>query len=263
MKLLELALKHLEDLRQLEEQLQTKLQAQEKDIADKTLRLSKSNGTFQYYSEIKNKRFYIRKKNIQQAKTLAQKDYDKKLIPYIAKNIASLEEFTKNYSPQKCINCFSKLPTARKLLVTPVFIDDNTYVKQWQTQKFELKSDTPEDNLFTPKNEHVRSKSEVIIASILKAKGVPYHYEFPVKISSSITFHPDFFCLNKRTRQEFYWEHCGRMDDPEYARGVVKRLSLYARKNIISGKNLILTMETHEHPLSTKDVEQLVETFLQ
>ena len=91
MKLLELALKHLEALRQLEEQLQTKLQAQEKDIADKTLRLSKSNGTFQYYSEIKNKRFYIRKKNIQLAKTLEQIDYYKKIVTYISKNISRLE----------------------------------------------------------------------------------------------------------------------------------------------------------------------------
>ena len=68
--------------------------------------------------------------------------------------------------------------------------------------------------------------------------------------------------MNKRTRQEFYWEHCGRMDEPEYARSMVKRLSLYSRKNIIPGKNLILTMETYEHPLNTKDVEQLVESFL-
>ena len=97
---------------------------------------------------------------------------------------------------------------------------------------------------------------------MLNNKGIPYHYEVPVKINSSITFHPDFFCLNKRTRQEFYWEHCGKMDDPEYSGDLVRRLTLYAQKNIIPGKNLILTMETLKTPLNTKDVERTIETFL-
>ena len=257
-----MALKQLETLKQLELQLRAQIQEQQKNTSEKPLRLSKSNGIFQYYIEINNKRSYIKKKNIQLAKTLAQRDYNKKLIPCIAKNIDILENFTRSYSPQNCINCFSSLPTARKLLVTPVFMDDTTYARQWQAQKFEPKRDPPEGSYFTQKDEHVRSKSEVIIANILNTKGVPYHYEYPVKISSSVTFHPDFFCLNKRTRREFYWEHCGKMDNPEYSGDLVKRLALYAQKNIICGKNLILTMETLEHPLNTKDVEKVIETFL-
>ena len=114
----------------------------------------------------------------------------------------------------------------------------------------------------TTKEEKVRSKSEVIIANMLNTKGIPYHYEFPVKINSSLTIYPDFLCLNKRTRQEFYWEHCGMMDDSGYSRELVKRLALYAQKNIIPGKNLILTMETREQPLNTKDVERVIDALL-
>ena len=259
MKLLEQAVNQLEALKQVD----WKIRQQLKDDSGETLRLSKSNGTFQYYLEIKDKRTYIRKKNLQVARALAQRDYNKKLEHFIAKNIAILEQFTKNYAPETYVNCFSKLPAARRVLVKPIFLDDATFTKQWQAQKFEPNKDFPKGNLFTKKEEHVRSKSEVIIANLLNSNGVPYHYEAPVIINNSLTLHPDFFCLNKRTRQEFYWEHCGMMDDSEYSARLVHRLSQLAQKNIIPGKNLILTMETMEHPLNTKDVERVIKVFLE
>ena len=258
MELLEQAENQLKFLQQLGQKLQEQLKSSPTEI----LRLSKSNGQFQYYAEIQKKRTYIRKKNIQLAKDLAQRDYNKKLLPYIKKNITSLKAFTKTYSLQKAQECFSKLPTARKLLVKPFFIDNITYAKQWQLQKFEPNNDTPQGNYFTTKYEHVRSKSEMIIANMLNTKGIPYHYEVPIKINSNLIFHPDFLCLNKRTRQEFYWEHCGMMDDSGYSGKLVKRLAIYAQKNIIPGKNLILTMETREQPLNTKDIEKVIDALL-
>ena len=97
---------------------------------------------------------------------------------------------------------------------------------------------------------------------MLNSKGIPYHYEVPVKISKEVTLHPDFFCLNKRTRQEFYWEHCGKMDDPDYSQKLVNRLAIYAQKDIIVGKNLILTMETQKQPLNIKVVEKVIAALL-
>ena len=241
--------------------IEKQIQAQLANVPAEILRLSKSNGQLQYYSEANKKRTYIRKKNIQFAKKLAQRDYNKKLIPYVRKNIHMIEQFLKGYSPEKCINCYSNLPMARKLLVEPFFVDAQSYAKQWQSQKYEPKKEFPIENFLTTKKERVRSKSEIIIANMLNSKGIPYHYEFPVKINNSLTLYPDFYCLNKRTRQEFYWEHCGKMDNPEYAIRLVQRLGLYAQKNIIVGKNLILTMETREQPLNTKDVERIIQAL--
>ena len=79
---------------------------------------------------------------------------------------------------------------------------------------------------------------------------------------NKLPLYPDFLCLNKRTRQEFYWEHCGMMDDFEYSGNLVTRLSIYAQKNIILGKNLILTMETRKQQLNTKDIEKVIEALL-
>lgn len=259
MELLQLAQNQLILLKNLKE----KLLKEQATPLEGILRLSKSNGTFQYYVEYENKRTYIKKKNLQLAKKLAQREYQAKLIPQISKNIKTLENFTSTYSPSNCENCYSKLPLARRLLISPIFLDNTTYAKQWQAQKFEPNKDFPQGNFFTTRDEHVRSKSEVIIANELNTKGIPYHYEAPLKINSTLTFHPDFLCLNKRTRQEFYWEHCGMMDDFVYSGNLVKRLAIYAQKNIIPGKNLIITMETREQPLNTKDVERVIKAFLE
>ena len=259
MELLENAKRQLLLLTRIEQSIQT----QQKETPKECLRISKSNGVFQYYTIKNGKRCYIRKKNLKIAQDIAQRDYNKKITAFLKENIQALRLFTKHYSPQKCENYYKELPAARKLLIKPAFLDKETFAKNWQSQKYEPNRDFPEGKFFTTKDEHVRSKSEVIIANLLYNKGIPYHYETPVKISSTLTFHPDFLCLNKRTRQEFYWEHCGKMDDSEYSSNLVKRLAIYAQKNIIPGKNLILTMETLEQPLNTKDIERIIEAYLE
>ena len=228
MELLEKAKNQLVLLNKIEQTIQEQLKGAPKEI----LRVSKSNGVFQYYTFKNGKRTYIPKKQKQLAQAIAQKDYNKKMEMLIKKNIHALKLFTKHYSPQKSENYFQRLPPARKILIKPFFLDKETYAKQWQAQKYEPNRDSPTGNFFTTKDEHVRSKSEVIIANLLNTKGIPYHYETPVKINTSLTLK------------------------------LVKRLAIYAQKNIFPGKNLILTMETQEQPLNIKDVEKVIDAFL-
>ena len=79
---------------------------------------------------------------------------------------------------------------------------------------------------------------------------------------TSITLHPDFLCLNTRTRQEFYWEHFGLMNDPTYSNNAAGKLRLYTENGILAGRNLIITMETQEEPLSTQTIGKLITEFL-
>ena len=81
MKLLLHVQEEVKNLMQLKKTLLLQLQNEREEI----LRLSKSNGQFQYYIQNKSKRIYIRKKNIQIARELAQRDYNCSLIPYITK----------------------------------------------------------------------------------------------------------------------------------------------------------------------------------
>ena len=228
-----------------------------------TLRISKSHKSIQYYKiERQNKRVYILKKHRGEAQKLAQRDYLEKLLACLKKNLRATNYLIKKYNPESLYKCFSTLPLARKVLVNPLILSPQEYARQWQLKEYEHKPDAPQGNLETRKGEKVRSKSEVIIANLLNTHNIPYHYEYPVQMRRGLTFHVDFLCLNPRTRQEFYWEHCGKMDDSEYATNLVSRVNEYARKGIIVGKELILTMETAQTPLNTKDVEGMIEVFL-
>ena len=160
-------------------------------------------------------------------------------------------------------------------LVTPLTLPDERFAKDWLATEYKKKQ-IPEDapQLFTDNGEQVRSKSEVIIANSLKATGIPYRYEVPLtlnrraeiaKTSRSLalcTFHPDFYCLNLRTRKEFIWEHFGMMDDAEYAARAVERLLLYQQNGYLPGKNLIITIETSRVPFSSRAAKQIIEEYL-
>ena len=239
-----------------------KIQIFLKTAPKENLRTCKKGRGYQFYVEKNKKRTYIAKKNIQVAQKIAQRDYFKKLLPLLLQNTSNIQQFIAQYNPKQLEQCFLSLPQARKQLVRPVFIDDQTFLNQWESRTYEPKKDQPDGSLRTFKNESVRSKSEVIIANLLYTKNVPYYYEYPVELKNGLTVYPDFLCLNKQTRQEIYWEHCGRMDDSEYTDYITRKLSEYSKKGIILGKNLILTFESSVTPLETKHVERLIEVFL-
>ena len=205
------------------------------------------------------------------ARSLIQNDYDKKTIPAIEAEIKELKDFIKAYKIKCSDTVYQKLASTRRQVVTPLTLDDEAYAAAWLKVEYRRKK-IPEDapQLFTDNNEQVRSKSEVIIANALKAAGVPYRYEFPLLVDRNAAdadtdfcqLHPDFYCLNLRTRQEFAWEHFGMMDDPEYAAHAAEKLELYAENGFFPGKNLIITMETSAKPLSSKLLKSVIQTYL-
>lgn len=67
----------------------------------------------------------------------------------------------------------------------------------------------------TARGEAVRSKSEVIIANMLHAKGIDYLYEAPLEFEG-ISKYPDFTIEDDDTGITYYWEHCGMLHDPGY-----------------------------------------------
>lgn len=240
-----------------------------------SLRITQSNHVTQYYHRDNPKDTcgqYIPVKNLKLAKQLAQKDYDKKLIISLKKELKILEKTLNEYR-----SLSKKIPLAEKLLekfhlsrqklITPVRLSDEEFIKNWQNvmyEKKEIPSDIPEH--LTASNEQVRSKSECIIADTLKRMNIPYHYEYPIRIISEYgetkIFHPDFICLNIRTRQEFIWEHLGIMDNSEYATAAIRKLKLFEKNGIFPGKNLILSTETANLPINTKQIEKIAIQYL-
>ena len=258
------------------QKLQTILEEKEKQLKKQPrghLRIAQRHGRNQFYHYTDAdfpKGCYIRLKNISFARSLAQKDYDSELIKIIQKEITALQNLLNSTEHGSAIQkLYENLCPARQMLITPVTLTDKQYTSQWQNITWVGKP-FKEDSLIntTARNEHVRSKSEVLIADALTRHGIPYRYEYPVELrrtpgdSSTVTFYPDFLCLNVRTRSEFYWEHFGRMDDPEYANKTAGKLRLYTENGILPGRNLIITMETAAIPLNTRQIENLIKEYL-
>ena len=139
--------------------------------------------------------------------------------------------------------------------------DDERYAKRWQAKDFGTWYNCMSVHT-TRKMENVRSKSEVLIADRLLAQGVPYHYESVFECYDGTHVNPDFRVLNKRTRKEFFWEHLGRMDDPQYCAHCVDKIEKYSRSGVVLGRNLIITMESSLRPMSTWFIDQTIHDFL-
>lgn len=68
----------------------------------------------------------------------------------------------------------------------------------------------------TERGDLVRSKSELVIADKLFARGVEYAYEQPLVLPNGRIRYPDFTIADHARGMTFYWEHLGLLDDPGY-----------------------------------------------
>lgn len=243
------------------------------------IRISQNGGHPEYYlvaerGSLRGKYLPHSQKTL--ARQLIQKDYDARLIKLLQNEITALQIYLKQTDQGRAIpELYDSLCPARRALITPAILTNEQYTARWQEVSWTGRPFAPDTPyICTARGERVRSKSEVIIADTLLRYNIPYRYEFPITLKrinpddirrdfgSSITLYPDFLCLNTRTRTEFYWEHFGLMDDPDYSKNAAGKLRLYTENGILPGRNLIITMETQTEPPSIKALEKLIEEFL-
>ena len=211
------------------EQLQEKVKKSLEKAPEGSLVISKSGGKEQYYHKTQReqkKGTYILKENMKLICALAQKDYDKKFLEFTEKNKKLIEKLLELLSRLEIKDVYYKQSQARQNLTKPHIMSDEQYVEQWLNVKYtgkEFAQNTP--MLITERGERVRSKTEKIIADKLFAMGIPYRYEYPVKIKGYGYVYPDFALLN-------------------------------------AGKNLIVTYETSQYPLNMKVVENMLREFV-
>lgn len=229
------------------------------------LRVSKSNGCPQYYYIEKKgdtKGTYINNENWELAVKLVRKKYYRDVIKACEKETALLNELIELYNDSVMEDIYYSMNADRCKLISPLWLSDDEYAKKWLEQEYDRKGFRPEDpEHYTDKSERVRSKSEVMIANRLAAKGFPRIYELPLAINGK-TIHPDFTVLNPRTREIFIWEHLGRMDDPQYIKDAIDRLIEYKKAGYYIGVNLIITFETSKHPLNNKEIDAMIDRYL-
>ena len=186
---------------------------------------------------------YISKDNIGKAEQIATYDYLKETLKRINLELNQIDRVLKAFVKSSPEEYYNTLTPARQNLIKSFDENDETDFR-------------------TVKDERVRSKSEILIANALERKGVPYKYECPIIFNELGVIHPDFTALNVKKRKVIYWEHLGKMDDPDYARKNAFRINVYQKHGLFLGDSLIITMETSTLPLDVKLVDELINHYL-
>lgn len=230
------------------------------------LRICSHGNRTQYYKREDPKDFngvYIRDSDVKLARKLAQKEYDKKVLFSVEKELQAIKKYFSNIPATSPEQIYESLHRARKKLVVPIKQPLEEYVQEWENVSYQGKVfEEGVPQMYTAKGERVRSKSEVIIADSLYREGISYRYEYPLHLKNGTVFYPDFTVLNTDTRQEIYWEYMGMMDDAEYVEGAIYKLMVYEQNGIFSGKNLIFTYETKRCPFNQKRIKQIIKQYL-
>lgn len=235
-----------------------------KDVPNLRFEVSRSNGNHQYLWVDKDtkKRSYAGKADLELLAQVAQRDYlnamDKKLRSMRLK----LWRLLKQYDVMDLYDIYNNLSDGRKRLVNPVLVSTDEYVAKWLDDKYESMPFDESNHFYSNNGVRVRSKSELMIANSLEKYGVPYKYEKSIVLNGKTVVVPDFDCLNIRTRSEFVWEHFGMMDNMAYANKNVMKIDKYQTSGFLPGKNLIITFESSQNPLSTKTIENVIREYL-
>ncbi len=228
-----------------------------KGLPNKRIRVSTSNNCVQYYfvDPENGKNQYAKNSEYTLVKKMIQREYE---VAVNNKLKIMKKEFQK--AIRKCDfedihSIYKKLPLSKKNMVVPIIETDDMYIERWKLEHTgNQNSYYDEGKLVTNNGEKVRSKSEKIIADLFEKYNVPYVYEPYLELSIGHIVYPDFALLNVRERKTIYWEHLGLIDIEDYAKKNLEKIYDYNRSGYHLGDNLILSMETQDVPLNTKDV---------
>ena len=91
---------------------------------------------------------------------------------------------------------------------------------------------------------------------------VPFWNAIYIFLHSRGWVKPDFTALNVRTRRIRYWEHYGKMGDPDYCADNLEKTLDYERDGYFPGTHLIITHETQERPADTRLLEAVARHYL-
>ena len=235
-----------------------------KEFPKGKLLLSFEGPYVKWYQSDGHKKTYIKKKDKVIAEKLATKKYLSALLEDLEKEKSATDMYLRH-----CIKNEGKADALFEssfefqTLLSPHFFPLSKELDDWMKLPYKNNLNYPEH--LTQKvgpNEFVRSKSEAIIAKILKQNKIPYRYEAQLLLGE-IELYPDFTIRHPRTGEYYYWEHFGLLDNNNYVKNMHNKMKLYTTNGIMPGINLITTYETKENPLTFEMVELLVKYYFQ
>jgi hypothetical protein len=239
------------------------------DAPDGTVRVTTSKDKVQFIQCVEDGReagyklSYIKKDDMALAYRLAQKSYDQKVKKLVDRRLKQLDKLTEEYEDNEIEEIYNILHPVRKTLIKPVEMPWEQMLAEWKNTPYagkEFSLGLPE--IYTKKGERVRSKSEKILADTFYDMGIEYKYECPLQLKGFGVVYPDFTFLRKRDGREIYWEHDGRMDDPDYAEKAIRKINSYITNGIFPGDRLILSFESSGVVISDKIIKRIITKYL-
>ncbi len=229
---------------------------------------SKSNGREQLYridGDTHTKK-YLKSGEIIKYAGIIQQDYDQKInkkLQRIQKKLNRIANDIKEADITEIKMVYEKQSNAKKQYIKPIIESDEEFIAKWYAEHKGSQNTFPiEGNIYTERGEHVRSKSEKILADLFNRCNIPYVYEPMIKLANGHRAYPDFVLLNKESRQSIYWEHLGLIDQEEYATKNMEKLHEYEEGDLKLGENLMISMESTKKGFNTKIVEKQIQRII-
>lgn len=236
---------------------------------DGELKCYKFNDYYRWYilneKDKKKRRRYLNKSEQALAESLALKGFIKDVLKDEKQELNAIQLYLRHCSEFERGNTYfgrneeyARLlePHSRKQLQS-----QSAAVQTWLDNYQTNPDNHPEElRVMTRAGFMVRSKTERDILHALIDHHVPFKYEH-ITHTDIGDLEPDFTILHPTTGEEFIWEHNGSMDDPNYARKVLKRTAAYYRLGFHPGKNFIMTFEENNAGLDTEWIEAIIHQY--
>lgn len=146
-------------------------------------------------------------------------------------------------------------------LLSSHFLPQSEELRLWASAPYEQNPFAPEKRIHPSSSGYLlRSKSEANIYSFLYENKIPFRYEASL-ILGKHTIYPDFTIRHPITGEIYYWEHFGKMDDPDYAQKAFAKIAEYNAHGIIPTVNLIMTFETKSRPLGIYTIHKIATDY--
>lgn len=234
------------------------------DLPPGKMYITRNGKNFKWYCRLEEAAnpVYIPKKKRKLAEQYAQKKYLLQLKKDLMHEITALDFYIRHHEkrPWKSEAFLTDKPEYQELLLS-YFKPKSQELAEWANESYICNTSFPEHSIQKlPNGRRVRSKSEVMIATILDKYHIPYRVECKLEVGNKVYF-PDFTIRHPQTGEIYYFEHLGLIEKPGYFENNVEKLWNYISHGIIPTVNLILTFETLEHPLTMERIEWLVKEY--
>lgn len=225
---------------------------------------NKSNIYYYYTDEATGKQIYIPYRNKQLICDLKQKRLLQEAIKILENNLKYQKKLLRHYRDYDTNHIQKALPQVYSDATLSAYESRYSFLdkKTW-TQDPYRKNPYHRENLIhkTSFGLMVRSKSEVLIAELLHAAGIPFRYDCELNIRGRDGrfhhYYPDFTILTPQG-DTIYWEHLGRLDDTDYAWSTFNKILDFYDNHIVAPDNLILTMDGPTGTIDAAAIDRII-----